>query len=96
MEDKNKPILDELIKNAFPQVRFSSYKITQYSLNTKFSFKFDSLAHFTNFIHQHQSLSEKNRELLRQLIQDSNIEPDSFFTLIFLRIQLKKNFSLIK
>lgn len=92
MEDKNKPILDELIKNAFPQVRFSSYKITQYSLNTKFSFKFDSLAHFTDFLHQHQSLSEENRELLGQLIQDSNIEPDSFFYINFFEDTIEKEF----
>lgn len=92
MEDKNKPIVDGLIKTAFPNIKFLNYNITAYSLNTKFSFKFKNLSHFIDFLHQHQSISEGNRKLLNHLLQESNIEPNSFFYINFFENPLEKEF----
>lgn len=83
MKDINKPILNQLIRSAFPQVGQFSYKITEYSLNAMFSFKFDSLAHFTTFLQEHHTVSEQEHLLLQNTLKDLNLEPNSFFYINF-------------
>ena len=83
MEDKKKPILDLLIKNAFTQISSLNYKFTEYSLNTAFSFKFDNLAHFIEFLKQHQSVEEQETEFLENTLKDLNLQPQSFFYINF-------------
>lgn len=83
MEDINKPILDQLIHTAFAQIGNLKYKITEYSLNTLFSFKFDNLDHFTEFLQQHQSVDEEEFLLLQNTLKDLNIKSDSFFYINF-------------
>ncbi|WP_432672168.1 hypothetical protein [Flavobacterium sp. SM2513] len=83
MEDKNKPVLDQLIRKAFPQVSTLTYKITEYSLNTAFSFKFDNLEHFVEFLKQHQSIEEQETELLENTLKDLNLQTHSFFYINF-------------
>lgn len=83
MEDKNKPILDQLIQKAFPQVNSLHYKITEYSLNTTFSFKFDNLAHFIEFLSQHQPIEQQETALLENVLKDLNLQPESFFFINF-------------
>ena len=83
MEDKNKPILDQLIRKAFPQINTLNYKITEYSLNTTFSFKFDNLAHFIEFLSQHQPIEQQETALLENVLKDLNLQPNSFFFVNF-------------
>ena len=83
MNDINKPILNQLIRSAFPQVGQLSYKITDYSLNTTFSFKFDSLAHFIAFLQEHHTVSEQENLLLQNTLKDLNLETNSFFYINF-------------
>ena len=83
MEDINKPILDQLIHTAFAKICNLKYKITEYSLNTLFSFKFDNLDHFTEFLQQHQSVDEEEFLLLQNTLKDLNIKSDSFFYINF-------------
>jgi hypothetical protein len=53
MEDKNKPVLDQLVQNTFKKLHHLEYKITEYSLNNPFSFKFDNLSQFIEFLGKH-------------------------------------------
>ena len=58
MNDHFKIILDTLITEGFQQLTEKNaalgkpldFRITPYSLNTKLSFKFDNLEHFTEFL----------------------------------------------
>ena len=62
MNDTFKPIVDALIKEGFQslteakeeQGRPLDYKISEYSLNTALSFKFNNLAHFIEFLKLHK------------------------------------------
>lgn len=83
MEDKNKPIVDQIIHTAFPQLSTLNYKITEYSLNSDFSFKFDNLSHFIEFLKQHQSIEELETELLENTLKEFNLQPTSFFYINF-------------
>ena len=83
MEDINKPVLDQIIRKAFPQVSTLNYKITEYSLNTAFSFKFDNLAHFIEFLKQHLPVEEQETELLENTLKDLNLQTHSFFYINF-------------
>ena len=83
MEDRNKPVLDQLIRKAFPQVQSYEYKITEYSLNTTFGFKFDNLAHFAEFLQQHQPVSSEELALLENVLIELNFKEDSFFYINF-------------
>lgn len=83
MEDRNKPVLDQLIRKAFPQIQSYEYKITEYSLNTTFGFKFENLAHFAEFLQQHQSVNSEELALLENVLIDSNLQKDSFFYVNF-------------
>lgn len=83
MEDINKPILDKLIKNGFPQLHELQYKFSEYSLNSEFSFKFDSLMHFVAFLSQKNELSEDEVSLLEMALKEMNLQPHSYFFINF-------------
>ncbi len=83
MEAKNKTLLDQIIQIAFPQLKTLNYKITEYSLNSNFSFKFDNLSHFIEFLKQHQSIEEQEVILLENTLNDVNLQPTSFFYINF-------------
>lgn len=83
MEDKNKPILDQLIQKAFPQISQLNYKITEYSLNSAFSFKFDNLDHFVVFLDKNQSIEAQHLDLLKNTLKDLNLRTNSFFYINF-------------
>lgn len=83
MEDKNKPVIDHLIREAFPQVNSLIYKITEYSLNSTFSFKFDNLAHFVEFLSQHQPIEQQQIAILENTLKDLNLQTNSFFFVNF-------------
>ena len=83
MEDKNKPVLDQLIRNAFTQINFLNYKFTDYSLNTAFSFKFDNLSHFVEYLSQYQTIGTPESTLLENALKDLNLNCNSYFYINF-------------
>lgn len=83
MEDINKPILDQVIRKGFPQLNELHYKFTAYSLNSEFSFKFDSLIHFVTFLKQKNEVTEEQIALLETALKDVNLAPTSYFFINF-------------
>lgn len=83
MENLNKPILDQLIKTAFPQLSSFKYSFSEYSLNTSFSFKFDNLDHFIAFLKQHQPVRNEEILLLENVLKDLNLQTHSYFFVNF-------------
>jgi hypothetical protein len=83
MEDKNKPVLDQLVQNTFKKLHHLEYKISEYSLNSPFSFKFDNLSHFIEFLGQHQPVEEPQKVLLENMFSELNLKPESFFYINF-------------
>ena len=83
MENTNNPVIDHLIRTAFPQISELNYKFTEYSLNSTYSFKFDNLAHFNEFLLQHQSIGTDEVSLLENMLKDINLKTDSFFFVNF-------------
>lgn len=92
MNDNFKTIVDALIKEGFQsltdakeaQGRPLDYKISQYSLNTALSFKFNNLPHFIEFLKLHElsHLSEKST-VLQTTLMELSIDPNSFFYVNF-------------
>lgn len=83
MEDINKPVIDQLIKKAFAQINTLKYNFTEYSLNTTYSFKFDNLPHFIEFLQQHQTVGEQEKMLLEKMLKDLNLQTHSYFFVNF-------------
>ena len=75
--------LDELIRKGFPQVKDLSYKFTTYSLNSPFSFKFESLSHFIVFLKEHQNMDEPERLLLENFFKELHLPTQTFFYVNF-------------
>ena len=83
MEDLNKPILDQIIREGFPQMGDLDYKFTAFSLNSDFSFKFDNLQHFITFLKQKAPISEEHSTLIKTALKDLNLQLDSYFFINF-------------
>lgn len=83
MENINNPIIDQIIGTAFPQISELKYKFTEYALNTTYSFKFENLAHFTEFLQQHQVIGADQKLLLENTLINLNLKTDSFFFVNF-------------
>lgn len=92
MTDPFKNILEALVREGFhsltekreQQGRTLDFRITPYSLNSKLSFKFDSLAHFVEFLKLHgiANLEEKTA-VLQATLNELALDPDSFFYVNF-------------
>lgn len=92
MKDEFKPVFDALIKEGFHQLPDTKpgtgkpydFKITHYSLNTSLSFKFENLAHFTEFLKLSGSLpTEEQSNLINTTFTELGINPDDFFYVNF-------------
>lgn len=92
MTDKFKTLLDALVAEGFPQLtekmerqgKILDFKITPYSLNSPLSFKFDSLAHFVEFLKLHDSGDlEKKIAVLQQTLLELSLDPGEFFWVNF-------------
>ena len=87
-----KDIADTLIREGFhaltekkeQQGKVLDFRITPYSLNTKLSFKFDSLAHFVEFLklHDNETIAEKTA-VLQTTFNELALNPDEFFYVNF-------------
>ena len=92
MNTNFKPILVALIKEGFYQLpdkhpktgKAFDFKITPYSLNTKLSFKFDSMAHFTAFLKLSEpELSAEKLAVLQTTFIELGLDPEDFFYVNF-------------
>ncbi len=83
MEDRNKTLLDEILYTAFQQLHGLNYKITEYSLNSAFSFKFENLSHFIEFLKQNEPINNDKQAFLEIMMNDLNLKLDSFFYVNF-------------
>lgn len=92
MNDNFKILLDTLISEGFPQLaaktvaqgKVLDFNITPYSLNTKLSFKFDSLDHFMAFLKLHQSHDlDKKSAVLHTMLMELGLDPKTFFWVNF-------------
>jgi hypothetical protein len=92
MTDNFKILLDTLVAEGFPQLtektaaqgKALDYKITPYSLNTKLSFKFESLDHFLAFLKLHDSSElEKKKTVLQTTLMELDLNPAEFFWVNF-------------
>ena len=87
-----KDIADALIREGFhtltekkeQQGKPLDFRITPYSLNTKLSFKFDSLDHFIEFLklHDSENIVEKTA-VLQTTFNEIGLNPEEFFYVNF-------------
>lgn len=91
MNTEFKHIFESLIKEGFHQLteggnekaKDYDYKITPYSLNSKLSFKFENLAHFTAFLKLSENITPEAETLLHNSLTELNINPTEFFYVNF-------------
>lgn len=91
MNDSFKPIISNLISEGFQNLpdgnnrkgKLLDFKITNYSLNTKLSFKFDNLEHFMEFLQLSQEVSDEQRKMIEATMLALNIQPTDFFYVNF-------------
>lgn len=92
MNDNFRNILDTLIKEGFHSLtekkehegRPLDFKITPYSLNTKLSFKFESLDHFIAFLKLHDANDlDQKTSVLQTTFTDLSLNPNEFFYVNF-------------
>lgn len=92
MNDHFKIILDTLIAEGFHSLTEKKeregkpldFKITPYSLNTKLSFKFDSLDHFVAFLKLHDTADlDKKTAVLQATFTELSLNPNEFFYVNF-------------
>lgn len=74
----------ELTQKKELQGKPLDFKITPYSLNTKLSFKFDSLAHFIEFLRLHDiSGIEQKTAALQTTLNELALDANQFFYVNF-------------
>lgn len=87
-----KPILDALISEGFyllsdghPKTgKPLDYNFTPYSLNTKLSFRFDSLADFVDFLKQSDpTIGDEQLVVLQTTFNELALKQDEFFYVNF-------------
>jgi len=92
MNEHFKTITETLIKEGFPELtekaaqqgQLLDFKITPYSLNTKLSFKFDSLAHFIEFLNIHNPGEVQEKEAaLKSTLMELDLNVEEFFWVNF-------------
>ena len=83
MEDNFKTI-KQAFENAGIDIHKAGFSITEYSLNTKLSFKFENSEEFTAFLGLTPSHTKK-REDIKAMIIEAGINPDKFFYVNFFK-----------
>lgn len=100
MNDNFKNIIDSLIKNGFIESETNvkelgkklDFKITQYSLNTELSFKFNNSEEFITFINfsSTEELDEEKIGLINAMILEQGLDPDDFFYVNFYKKEVNE------
>lgn len=91
MHDSFRPIIASLIDEGFHHLSSGENKsgkkldfnITNYSLNTKLSFKFENLAHFIEFLKLSQPLDDQQQKIIEASLLELNLQPHDFFYVNF-------------
>lgn len=91
MNDSFKLVMSELVSQGFHQLpdgnnkkgKELDFNITNYSLNSKLSFKFDNLSHFMEFLNLSQSVDDDKKKVLEATMFELNIKPTDIFYVNF-------------
>ena len=75
--------IKEAFKKSGIDITTAEYSITEYSLNTDLSFKFDNLDEFLAFLDFSASEDSGKVEQISARLIDSSINPDKFFYVNF-------------
>ncbi|MXN89922.1 hypothetical protein GR160_01670 [Flavobacterium sp. Sd200] len=77
----------DTINNAFKKWGISTataqYSITEYSLNTDLSFKFNGLNEFASFLGIDTATDTAKTEMIKAKIIEAGVNPESFFYVNF-------------
>jgi hypothetical protein len=79
---------DELVQmftKAGLDVRTAEYNITEYSLNSELSFKFENIDHLISFLDEHGDASEQAKENINALLVKEGLDPDKPFYVNFFK-----------
>lgn len=77
--------IHEAFENAGVDIKTAQYNITDYSLNTKLSFKFKNIEEFFAFLNINRVIDEEKEEEITRIIVEAGIDPQSFFYVNFYR-----------
>jgi len=82
MNDNFKTISGAFEK-AGVDVKTAEYSLTEYSLNTDLSFRFENLNEFLGFLELNDRGNERKAEEISTLLINAAVNPDSFFYVNF-------------
>jgi hypothetical protein len=82
MRDNFKTITDAFEKAGI-DIMTAEYSITEYSLNTDLSFKFENLQEFFDFLEIDSIGDEKRKENLKAMVVNAGVDTDNFFYVNF-------------
>ena len=77
---------DEIVamfKEAGVDVRTAEYSITEYSLNTDLSFRFENADELIRFLDIHGAASNEAKENISAMLIKESIDPDKYFYVNF-------------
>jgi hypothetical protein len=77
--------LVQMFRNAGLDVRTAEYNITEYSLNSELSFKFENIDHLIGFLDAHGDASEQAKENINALLVKEGLDPDKPFYVNFFK-----------
>jgi hypothetical protein len=77
---------DEIVatfKKAGLDVRTAEYSITEYSLNTELSFRFENYDDLVSFLDHNGGASDNAKENINAMLVKEGIDPDKYFYVNF-------------
>ena len=79
----------KVILNAFEEAGIEmgtvQFNITEYSLKTRLSFKFENFSEFLEFLQLHESNDADKTDDVHNVIVEQGINPESFFYVNFFK-----------
>lgn len=79
---------DELVKMFKKEgvdIRNAEYNITEYSLNSELSFRFEHVDHLIGFLDAHGDASQEAKENINALLVKEGLDPDKPFYVNFFK-----------
>lgn len=80
---ENFKIIQDAFEEAGVTITTAEYSITPYSLNTKLSFKFNSLEELLEFLGLNESQADPKAEAVKAMFAKEGLDPNSFFYVNF-------------
>lgn len=81
--ENNFDVIVETFKQAGLDVRTAEYSITEYSLNTDLSFRFESFEHLISFLDAHGAASAEAKDNINAMLVKEGIDTDKYFYVNF-------------